>query len=1259
MKKLLSISILFAAVLGIFGTQAQEFSFRPIDIFNYWVSRTPGFNPESSTLLNTYNYNPSNHSTEIKTDINTGTGSSAMYSNALLTFIRNNGTTRLYHLQDSIFMQATDKQGVSVRLANAVNNVSGKYRILLEYSATNSSGRVIEMTCGTDTAYDTVMVGSGNHRVAAYTLRATGQQTVKFLNRKLEPWPSGGNLAIFGLYVFNASVGGYILNAEVNNLNGGSVIRTPHKVAYNIGETVHLEAVTKAGYTFVGWSDGEQDAERDVQMANNDLTLKALFTPNEYTFAVNIDPSDAGSVSISPQQTSYHVGDRITLVATAASASYEFLNWSDGNTSASRIYTMPAQNVTLTARFRSLTPRSLTVSASPANSGDITVTPRVIPTADGVYFDGDIVDLQATARTGYEFVRWSDGTDDPEYTVRFNGQNINLVAEFRAETGNPPTPAVLPKPIIKVDFNVSGRQEKEVNEPRYTAWVVTSTPSAMNFGDVAVTINKAGTAGSGLRTSWWKTGLQAPYFARLVNDGVTVDGGDGGGQISLTFSGLRKGTHSLLLYSNVWDTPNATYSPVDIFVDNVFMERITPTNRVTDNMAASVSYIEFPVRDYQDVVVRVEAVTSGTETIKNVFLNGFELNVSNPKQQARYPSPADMDEHVDADDGNVVLKWQKAFSGADSHDVYFGTDSLEVASATHQSSAFKGNQAANDTTYSVSNIYSLETYYWRVDEVKNGETTHGNVWYFRPRVLAFRDAEGYGKYARGARGGKVVYVTNLNNDGEGSFREAIRDDIGARYVVFAVGGNIELNPGERITLNSNYVNVAGQTAPGKGVVISKASFGVSGSRDAIVRFMRVRVGQWGVTIDGMGMNDANYSIMDHNSISWTLDEAFSSRNGKNFTLSRTAISEALNVANHQNYSYGSTHGYAATIGGDTASFLCNLLAHCEGRNWSLGGGLNGDGYYAGHIDITNNVVFNYGGRVTDGGAHEVNFVNNYYRKGTSSTSGMLKAQHEGTGMGTQKYYAKGNVLENVNGTFDCTGNETTDCGCSDTWDSGEATRYDAFVDEPFFPNHATVMTARNAFKSVVSDCGANMPVLDEHDLRVALETRDKTWKYKGSYSGKWGLPDHHLDVGGFEEYPAITLNLDEFDSDRDGLPNWYETEISHTNPNSTLGDYGDTNADPDHDGNTLMEDYLEYMATPHYETPKNRQVAIELSQYTLGYTASPAYSVVTADNGTVTISGNYARFQPALNFTGITYFEFKVTDAQGDEMTRRIGVRVQ
>src|SRR6185295_10149162 len=109
---------------------------------------------------------------------------------------------------------------------------------------------------------------------------------------------------------------------------------------------------------------------------------------------------------------------------------------------------------------------------------------------------------------------------------------------------------------------------------------------------------------------------------------------------------------------------------------------------------------------------------------------------------------------------------------------------------------------------------------------------------------------------------------------------------GPRTVVFDVGGIIPL--ASRLSLTQNYVTVAGQTAPGKGICVRAAPFGLSGSHDVVIRDVRVRLGH-GMTYDGMGMAGADHSILDHCSVSWTIDEAFSSRNAKNITLQRSLI----------------------------------------------------------------------------------------------------------------------------------------------------------------------------------------------------------------------------------------------------------------------------------------------------------------------------------------------------------------------------------
>jgi hypothetical protein len=279
------------------------------------------------------------------------------------------------------------------------------------------------------------------------------------------------------------------------------------------------------------------------------------------------------------------------------------------------------------------------------------------------------------------------------------------------------------------------------------------------------------------------------------------------------------------------------------------------------------------------------------------------------------------------------------------------------------------------------------TCFWRVDEVNatNG-VTKGDLWRFRARHLAFPGAEGYGRFARGGRGGVVVEVTNLNDSGPGSLRDALTGNYGPRTVVFNVSGLITLESDLIINANNPCITLAGQTAPGKGICVRKYQLGMSGGRDVIIRHIRSRPGNLsGTTLNGSGMSGSDHCIMDHVSISWGIDEELSTRTSKNVTFQRSLISEALNIAGHDNYPPGTKHGYAATVGGDIASLHHNLLAHNEGRNWSLGGGLDANGFFAGRLDIFNNVVYNWGGRTTDGGAHEVNFVNNYYKPGAASS----------------------------------------------------------------------------------------------------------------------------------------------------------------------------------------------------------------------------------------------------------------------------------
>jgi len=793
---------------------------------------------------------------------------------------------------------------------------------------------------------------------------------------------------------------------------------------------------------------------------------------------------------------------------------------------------------------------------------------------------------------------------------------------------------------IQVDFDVSGRQSSEVTEPGWSPWVSTASTS-LTVNAVAFKVAKSGSA-SNLTTVWSKAMVQAPNYARVIGDGVSTDA-TSNGAIQLTISGLSAGTHSLLAYHNSVD--GTQWGDVSVSVDGSNKASgITPSKGALLIDKAAYSHVTFTVASGKTVTI----VYSSS---KNVVVNGLLLDVPDPKYQASTCYPADRDWHADGDTGYMTLSW-KAASGAKSHGVYIGNDSASVEKATTSSSLYKGSQTG--TTYKLVNPSVHKVWWWRIDETDaNGNVTPGKLWAFERRRLAFPDAEGYGRYAHGGRGGKVVHVTNLNDAGAGSLREAVENGIGPRTIVFDVGGIITLK--SRLTITDSRITYAGQTAPGKGIVVRSCGFGAAGIRDCIIRFNKVRVGYTGTTWDGTGMAGADYSIMDHVSESWAIDEGFSSRNGKNLTLQRTMIAEALNVANHSNYPAGTEHGYAGSIGGDVGSFHHLLLAHNEGRNWSFAGGLDAAGNYAGRLDIFNNVVYNWGHRATDGGVHEGNFVGNYYKEGASTEIHvMINAQLEGAGSGSQAYYLHNNILQKPDGSFTCDGTDDA-CGRKYSLSGGQVLDWTVWSSKPFFPSYAKIQTAKDGYKDVLSDVGMTMPVFDDHDKRIVQEVLTGKNRYKGSVSGKSGIPDRESDVGGYESYPTTT-RASNFDSDADGMPDWWETWIG-TNTKSGSGDVSESNADRDDDGYTNLEEYLEWMATPHVETAMGKTVTFNMADLTRGYTNGPNWKAAASSCADLAVKDSILSITPK-SACGVTYLSFTVTDKDGSSKTRNLGLFV-
>ncbi|TWU27734.1 hypothetical protein Pla144_25110 [Bythopirellula polymerisocia] len=698
--------------------------------------------------------------------------------------------------------------------------------------------------------------------------------------------------------------------------------------------------------------------------------------------------------------------------------------------------------------------------------------------------------------------------------------------------------------------------------------VPNGTVAAKIFGEVQVMLHPAG-AGEVIEGQWYKAALATG--ASMATDGVAVQSEEGEpATIVLELDGLNPGRHSLVTYHNaVTDGAVGSYS-ISIDGEKV-IQGIKPTLRVPVNEDAESAYLEFETKPGQPVVIRI-SVESGSKNC--VILNGIEIDGSDPKRKARVPTPENGDWHADGDNGQLHLTWKPAASSK-KHLVYVASDkdadraAEKIANAVENSEFLLGSTSDNGYDLTVDPKASQLVYCWRVDSVDSaGKVTRGDVWNFRVRHLAFPGAEGYGRFAIGGRGGRVIKVNNLDDSGPGSLRAAVEAK-GPRTVVLDVGGRIILQ--DRLIIRDPYLTLAGQSAPGKGICISNYNLGLLGANDCILRFLRVRPGDTaGVTLDGMGMASCDNSIVDHCSISWTQDEAFSSRGAKDITLQRTLISEALNVAGHKKYKKGTQHGYAASIGGDIGSFHHNLLAHCAGRNWSLAGGLDKATRHAGRLDIRNNVVYNWSHRTTDGGAREVNFVNNYYKPGASTkVFHVLMAEREAVpSFGPQMYYVDGNVME---GRFDASQE------LAGVFERHGEPQENWIVKEPFFESYVSTNSAEETFEDVLSDVGCNRPVLDDHDKRVIEETRSGTTTYEGSVTGYPGLPDSQEDVGGWEDYPETHRSAD-WDTDGDGMPNWWE-ERQGLNPNSPPNDLTDSNGDANDDGYTNIEEYLQWMAT--------------------------------------------------------------------------------
>ena len=394
------------------------------------------------------------------------------------------------------------------------------------------------------------------------------------------------------------------------------------------------------------------------------------------------------------------------------------------------------------------------------------------------------------------------------------------------------------------------------------------------------------------------------------------------------------------------------------------------------------------------------------------------------------------------------------------------------------------------------------------------------------KLLAFPGAEGGGMYTLGARAAnnfEIYHVTNLNDSGAGSFRDALSQ--GNRIIVFDISGTIMLESVLSIKDVDN-ITILGQTAPGEGICIGGESTLFENCNNIIVRYMRFRPGDLGESQeDGLGLKQCTDVIIDHCSVSWSVDECFSAYANRNFTAQYNIISNSLNTSVHEKGS----HGYGGIWGGENASFHHNLISSHYSRMPRIGTSMTVRSYMdhpdsESLTDIRNNVFYNWGNRAGYGGENNarVNFVNNYYKRGPATEKDDIYVHSYSV------VYASGNILEgnegfNKNNYTHIFGNTTLE----EIGTNGEF-----LADYP-----VNTETARQAYDTVLSDVGASY-ARDDIDKVIINDVINGT-ATSGSKGSKY-LIDSQEDMGGWVWLEGAKIT----DTDGDSIPDDWENTHS-------------------------------------------------------------------------------------------------------------------
>ncbi|MCC6797871.1 MAG: pectate lyase [Candidatus Hydrogenedentes bacterium] len=397
-----------------------------------------------------------------------------------------------------------------------------------------------------------------------------------------------------------------------------------------------------------------------------------------------------------------------------------------------------------------------------------------------------------------------------------------------------------------------------------------------------------------------------------------------------------------------------------------------------------------------------------------------------------------------------------------------------------------------------------------------------------PTPLAFPDAEGYGRFSEGGRGGDVYHVTNLDDSGPGSLRDGVKTQTGPRTIVFDLSGTIALK--SPLLIEKSHLTIAGQTAPGDGITIRDYNLHLKKASHIIIRYLRVRLGdqnkQGDDAPDCITVDYCDNVILDHISASWGIDGIQDTRGCTNYTLQWSIFSEALNNSVHPKGAHAMCASFRAPL--SNMSIHHNIFASSRDRHPTIGGSVQDPQWI---IDFRNNVIYNWSGaaNVCD---NQVNLINNYFRPGPESKLDRPPVAMKASLPDRARGHMSGNIFEGNDGW---TKNNYTALDFV-TWlkrpDSGykyAGTVNDWKVEKPYDLGNNTPATqpAKDAYELVLGNSGASL-TRDAVDLRFIQELRD----------GKGKLLDSQKEVGG---WPTLKSAESPKDTDQDGMPDAWES----------------------------------------------------------------------------------------------------------------------